>query len=329
MRSAVLPRRVASTFCTSAMTCLSQATRMQRRDAVGSTAFPVDHVSAPEFGTRRRRHQRASASELADKAVIEGRKIAMGAPATQQTEDDAETLCRSRYGFFEKPPYLPYWSQFLAELRRYELRWSVSPGVGTEYHLDIVEFTATGESFLCRLHGDGSQCQPIADMFNGIGAVVQGVLSDFSVPFLSHRSRPQYLVFTSKPLLSAPSSTSSATASSSSEAPRHHQHPDIPNFVFQSHRTGYAFSVCIMEQHSPIRTPLIHELSLQATTHMMLQSMPPFFRRTDIGVRNADLMPKDQIQAFRFLWCFLRRECRMVPMDMANLDDLLPPGSGT
>eukprot|EP00331_Platyophrya_macrostoma_P014585 CAMPEP_0176476062 /NCGR_PEP_ID=MMETSP0127-20121128/43943_1 /TAXON_ID=938130 /ORGANISM="Platyophrya macrostoma, Strain WH" /LENGTH=102 /DNA_ID=CAMNT_0017871707 /DNA_START=134 /DNA_END=438 /DNA_ORIENTATION=- len=60
-------------------------------------------------------------------------------------------------------------------------------------------------------------------------------------------------------------------------------------------KTGYAFSVYIMEKGSTIRTPVFHEISLQALCHMHLISIPLFLRRTDIGIPNHDFLPKDQM----------------------------------
>ncbi|CUG87498.1 Hypothetical protein, putative [Bodo saltans] len=281
----------------------------------------------PQFGSGKKRVKREETRILQNKAVLEDHARRRRAP-TQDEEDDAEVVCRARYGFLEKPPYLQYWSHFLFEIKRIEFRWSLTPGIGGVYHLRIIEHDADGEHELCHLVGDGKQCHPIADVFEGISGILQGTFLSFSVPFISstvNSGKPQNLVFEAKPQVSSSSST---ITEEENERQRSAADPTAAtarlNLMVQTAKTGYCLDVYIMEKDSPIKVPLFHDISLQALFHAHIESIPLFLRRTDIGIPNHDFFPADQMTVFRFLWCFIRRECRMTPVELGELNHLLP-----
>jgi hypothetical protein len=279
----------------------------------------------PHFGSTKKRMKREVARALQDKAVIAEHARRQRAP-TQDEEDDAEVTCRARYGFLEKPPYIQHWSHFLAEIKRVEFRWSLAPGIGGVYHLRVMEHDADGEHELCHLIGDGKQCHPIADMFEGISGILQGTFMSFSVPFISsavNSGKAQNLVFEAKPQVTSPCATEEENERQRSAADPIAATSRLKMMV-QTAKTGYCIDVCLMEKDSPIKVPLFHDISLQALFHAHIESIPPFLRRTDIGIPNHDFLPAEQMTVFRFLWCFIRRECRMTPLELGDINHLLP-----
>lgn len=289
-----------------------------------STVAGASPNITPQFGSSKKRAQREELRVLKEKAVVEEHARKRLKP-TQDDEDEAEVVCRARYGFLEKPPYLSYWSHFLAEIKRIEFRWSLTPGMGGVYHLRIVEHDADGEHELCHLVGDGKQCHPIADMFEGISGILQGTFTSFSVPFISgaNGGRPQNLVLEAKPQIVSPSASPEEVAAMSAAANPQAATNRI-GLMVQTAKTGYCLDVYIVEKGSTFRSPLFHDVSLQALFHAHLESIPLFLRRTDIGIPNHDFIPADQMTMFRFVWCFIRRECRMTPVELGELNHLLP-----
>lgn len=291
----------------------------RRHHSVGtnSSILPPTEAKAPEFGTTRRRRHRQVEREIRDKAVIEEVARAHKQPS-QESEEDAETICRARYNFLDKPLYMRYWTPFLAELKRLEFRWMLTPGVGAVYHLDVVEHeAATGrEVTLCKLRGNGNMCLPLADIFDGLCGLLNGDFLSFSAQFFSP-DRKQYLVFEAVPRIESNVDTSRVQPAQNVFG------RDVPQFFAQTSRTGYCVNLSLME--NDVKTPLFHELSIMTICYAHLTSVPTFLHRTDIGIRNYDFLPPDQLKTFRFVWCFLRRECRMTPVEIGELDLLIPP----
>lgn len=336
-------------FCSSVLwhpIALCGAARWIHVKPTSSTSFTTTPV-VPEFGTQRRRHQRRQDRQLREKAAIDALAHQQRIP-TPDEEDDAEVYCRSRFGFLERPLYMQTWFQFQQELLRYTMRWSLTPGIGGVYHLEILEHTVEGEQVLTSLQADGNKHAPIADMFEGLCGIIQGSMMSFSVPFSSvgmDRGRPKHLVVEAKGFLESDAAKAkSATSSSSLKGTFDREYqmvsppasgvflrqndPSISQRIFaQTSQTGLCLTYSVMETMSDgtfARTVLCRDLSLQTACHMHLQSIPIFLQRRDIGIPNWDFISKDQMRMFRFVWCYIRRECRMEPLEIADLDVLLP-----
>lgn len=262
---------------------------------VGPSSSLPTTPSVPVFGKRRR----------APKVVA---PVAEVDPAS---EEDAKCLCFDKYSFVRKPSYMPTWTEFLRELRRVELRWALEPGARGVLVLRLYDHSEPGDGFLCEVKGDGSRCSPIAEFLECCGTLTQGAEFSKEVPFLHRQSHTVLRVESVRRL-----------ESSSGAVP---DEEPILHSMAQYNCRGTSVNVSLLDRRTGLRTPLYHNISLQTLNYALLTSIPVFLKRPDIGVRNADFVSKNQMDQFRFAWCFLRKETFMTPVDMGELDNLLPP----
>lgn len=248
----------------------------------------------PIFGRRRR---------------AEKKKIEVPATVANPMLDiDAKNMCFERYDFVHKPLYMNNWLQFLRELQRLELRWSLEPSVGGIYVLKIIDHSPDG-GLLSEVKGYGNLCIPIADFFEACGNITSGISSEGSIVFSEPGGRKNVLKIEAIKKLGEV----------------HDEPPTIPFQKPQFNCRGISVNMSLINMQTNVRTPLFSDISLQAVNYAFLSSIPAFMKRNDMGIKNADFISKDQKQHFRFAWCFLRKESWMTPVEMGELDLLLPP----
>jgi hypothetical protein len=257
-----------------------------------STTLPKTS-NAPEFGRRRRRSQRE-----AEKRVFD-----------VENDDDAKNTCFARYGFVQKPMFMATWQEFLKELQRVELSWSLAPSAGGSLQLKILDHSEPGDGLLCELSGSTSRSAPMAEFFEACGTLSQGSASTGEIQFLDGENHS---------VLQLASTKRFADKDFKEE-------PPILPFTCQYNCRGTSVSLSVLDKRTNVLTPLFSDISIQTLNYAFMTALPIFLKRTDIGVRNADFVTKDQMRHFRFAWCFLRRESWMTPVDMTELDCLLPP----
>ncbi|KPI88712.1 hypothetical protein ABL78_2172 [Leptomonas seymouri] len=260
---------------------------------VGPSATLPTTSSTPEFGRRRRRMLKRSEKPLFD----------------VKNDDHAKNTCFERYGFVQKPMFMETWQEFLRELQRVELIWSLSPSAGGTLQLKLFDHAEPGEGLLCELSGNTSRSAPMAEFFEACGTICQGSAAKGEVQFLDD-TRHSVLQIVSKKRF--------ASNDFKEEAP-------ILPFTCQYNCRGTSVSLSVLDKHTSVTTPLFSDISIQTLNYAFMTSLPIFLKRSDIGVRNADFVTKDQMRHFRFAWCFLRKESWMTPVEMAELDCLLPP----
>ncbi|CCW61719.1 unnamed protein product [Phytomonas sp. EM1] len=222
----------------------------------------------------------------------------------------AEAICKDSYGFLKKPLFMESWTEFQKELNRIELQWYLAPGSNGIITLKLFDHREQGDGLLCELKGEGSKCKPIADFFECCGSLLTGVSDTHTVPFINDSSE-FLLVANSERFID-----SSHTTQSEDLAKRH----DLTYTI----GLGTMVNLSVIDQKTNIRTPLFHRISLLAFNYALLSSIPIFLKRNDIGVRNLDFVSKEQMQQFRFAWCFIRSRSSMTPVDVTELDCLLP-----
>ncbi|EPY19056.1 hypothetical protein STCU_09648 [Strigomonas culicis] len=223
---------------------------------------------------------------------------------------DAKNMCFEKYDFVQKPLYMDNWLQFLRELRKLELRWSLEPGVGGIYVLKIMDHSEDGGSLLAEVKGHGNLCIPIADFFETCGNITSGIAFEGSVVFAEPGGKKSILKIEALKRIGAEQDD---------------EPPIIPYHRPQYNCRGISVNIALINMQTKVRTPLFNDISLQAVNYAFLSSIPAFMKRNDIGIKNADFISKDQKQHFRFAWCFLRKESWLTPVEMGELDLLLPP----
>lgn len=264
-----------------------------RWTVVGPSSTLPNASPTPDFGRRRRRLQRRT-----EKRIFE-----------PENDDDAKNACFERYGFVQKPMFMETWQEFLRELQRVELGWFLAPGAGGTLQLKVFDHFEPGDGLLCELTGSTTRSAPLAEFFEICGSICQGGAAQGEVNFLD-RGKHFVLQIGSKKCFASDSFK---------------DEPPILPFKSQYNCRGTSVSLTILDKQTSISTPLFADLSLQTLNYAFLTSLPIFLKRSDIGVRNADFVTKDQMRHFRFAWCFLRKESWMTPVEMTELDCLLPP----
>lgn len=260
---------------------------------VGPSSALPKASSTPEFGRRRRRLQRR-----AEKQALE-----------VQNDDEAKNACFERYGFVQKPLFMASWQEFLKELQRVELGWSLAPSAGGTLRLKVIDHSEPGDGLLCELSGSTSRSAPMAEFFEVCGTLCQGSTAAGEVQFMDGDKHSVLQIASKKRF---PSSELK-------------EEPPIIPFTSQFNCRGTSVSLSVLDKQTNVTTPLFSDISIQTLNYAFMTALPIFLKRSDIGVRNADFVTKDQMRHFRFAWCFLRRESWMTPVDMTELDCLLPP----
>jgi len=285
--------------------------------AVGPAQFVNRPVEEMDFGSQRRRRHRHQVQQLHDKARNEERHRRRCVPSAEQ-EHHAEGVCRTDYHFLSKPLHYPYWSWFLPELQQYSLEWRLASANGQEVEMTLKEFAVDGERVLLRAVGGlGEWGSPFGQMFESLIAFVRGAATERTVHFSDRRTQMQLKLHfslggegdgsTLEPSVRLPDGRLSTGA--------------------QTQRSGASveLSSVVGDSSDAQMKPLCDAMSLQAFIYHFLASVPPFLKRTDLGVRTSDLVPREQFVQFRLGWCFLRREARMSPLDLNAFDLLIPP----
>lgn len=258
-----------------------------------STSLPTAETT-PRFGRRRRRqqqqHPRPRVFDVAN-------------------DEDAKNMCFDRYGFVQKPLFMETWQEFLRELQRVEMAWSLAPSAGGMLQLKIFDHLEPGDGLLCELRGAANRSAPVAEMFEACGSISQGAMSKGEVQFFDGENC-SVLQIESKKRLGDPSFK---------------DEPPILPALCQYNCRGTSVSLSVLDKKTQVRTPLFSDISIQTLNYAFMTSLPLFLKRIDIGVRNADFVTKDQMRHFRYAWCFLRKESWMTPVELGELDMLLPP----
>ncbi|KAG5472293.1 hypothetical protein LSCM1_03692 [Leishmania martiniquensis] len=267
--------------------------RLFRQVVVGPSSTIPSPSSSPRFGRRWRRLQESLPPPSFD----------------AENDRDAKNICFERYGFLQKPVFLETWQEFLRELQRVELGWSLAPSSGGTLQLKIHDHLEPGDGLLCELKGAANQSAPLAEFFEACGSVSQGRMSKCEIQFFDGESSSVLLIESKKRL----------GENSFKDDP-----PISPLFC-QFDCRGTSVSLSVLDKKTLVRTPLFSDISSQTLNYAFLTSLPLFLKRTDLGVRNADFVTEDQMRHFRYAWCFLRKESCMTPVELGELDALLPP----
>lgn len=264
------------------------------RTAVVGPSTTIPRTSpTPDFGRRRRRLARR-----AEKQIF-----------LQENDEDAKNACFERYGFVQKPLFMETWQEFLKELQRVELSWSLAPGANGTLHLKVYDHFEPGDGLLCELPGSTSRSAAIAEFFEACGSITQGGAAEADIHFLDGGKHSVLQIASKKCFVNSDIK----------------DEPPILPFKCQYSSRCTSVSISVLDKQIGVTTPLFSDISLQTLNYAFMTSLPIFLKRPDIGVRNADFVTKDQMRHFRFAWCFLRKESWMTPVEMAELDTLLPP----
>lgn len=267
--------------------------RLLRHVVVGPSTTIPSASSTPRFGRRRQRLQRNPSPPTFDTA----------------NDEDAKSICFERYGFVQKPLFLETWQEFLRELQRVELTWSLMPSAGGTLQLKIHDHFESGDGVLCELKGAANRSAPLAEFFEACGSMSQGAMSKAEIEFFDGENCSVLLIESKKRL---------------GEVPFKDDPPILP-LLCQFNCRGTSVSLSVLDKKTLLRTPLFSDISIQTLNYAFMTSLPVFLKRTDLGIRNADFVTKDQMRHFRYAWCFLRKESWMTPVEMGELDALLPP----
>ncbi|KAG5473062.1 hypothetical protein CUR178_02978 [Leishmania enriettii] len=267
--------------------------RLLRHVVVGPSTTIPSATPTPQFGRRRQRLQKGLSSLSFD----------------VENDRDAKNICFERYGFVQKPMFLETWQAFLRELQRVELRWSLAPSAGGTLQLKIHDHFEPGDGLLCELKGAANRSAPLAEFFEACGSLSQGAVSKYEIRFFDGESCSVLLIESKKRL---------------GESTFKDEPPIVP-LLCQFDCRGTSVSLSVLDEKTLVRTPLFSDISIQALNYAFLTSLPLFLKRTDLGIRNADFVTKDQMRHFRYAWCFLRKESCMTPVELGELDALLPP----
>ncbi|KAG5498582.1 hypothetical protein JKF63_02868 [Porcisia hertigi] len=264
-----------------------------RHIVVGPSTTIPSAASPPQFGRRRKRLQKSMPPPAFDPA----------------NDEDAKNICFERYGFVQKPLFMETWQEFLRELQRVELVWSLVPSAGGTLQLKIHDHLEPGDGLLCELKGTANRSAPLAEFFEACGSVSQGSVSKGEIQFFDGDSCSVLLIESKKRLGDV----------------TFKDDPPILPLLCQFNCRGTSVSLSVLDKKTSVRTPLFSDISIQTLNYAFLTSLPLFLKRTDLGIRNADFVTKDQMRHFRYAWCFLRKESWMTPVELGELDSLLPP----
>ncbi|CAJ1010525.1 hypothetical protein Q4I28_005840 [Leishmania naiffi] len=201
------------------------------------------------------------------------------------------------------------WQEFLRELQRVELGWSLAPNAGGTLQLKIHDHLEPGDGVLCELKGGTNRSAPLAEFFEACGSMSQGTISRAEIQFFDEESCSVLLIESKKRL---------------GDTPFKDEPPILP-FFCQFNCRGTSVSLSVLDKKTLIRTPLFSDISIQTLNYAFMTSLPLFLKREDLGIRNVDFVTKDQMRHFRYAWCFLRKESWMTPVELGELDALLPP----
>jgi hypothetical protein len=276
-------------------------------------------VSAPLFGTSRRRARRETEKKAQEAAQIEALRAAREAPLPEVEAAARETV-KEHYGFLMIPLYMEYWQHFLVELRRFEFHWQIGSPCGNVYRFMLIERTVGGENQLCVLRSDKRRANCLVEFFDAIGYFIVEGPQKRDIKFDDGSGNLQILRVTCAPSLGDynPSRAEQDRVGWSVEE------RDARGDVAQSVRIGHFVDMELIDSATGSIKVLVKGLSLQTLAYLLMASIPPFLNRHDLGVRNMDFLPKEQIKMIRFTWCFFRREMRMTPVDIGELNEMLP-----
>nr|CCD12228.1 unnamed protein product [Trypanosoma congolense IL3000] len=273
---------------------------------VGPVAGVPTFKDVPGFETRRRKRL------VRQTAYATGGNDHKGAvDLSYLNESEARRCCYENYGFLQKPLLLNSWCEFLVELRRIEFRWKLLPLLEGIINFSIVEYTREGETVLCDLR-TLTRSGPIANFFECCGALVQGSTDKYFVGFSGPDGVENVLEVRTNRLICGEQDTQTAD-----------EKPIVPTLA-QFNCRGTSVDLILTNSETGAQRTLIRNFSLQSFNYAFLTSIPIFLKQTDIGIRNVDFVSEDQMRHFRFAWCFLRRESMMTPVEMSELDYLLP-----
>lgn len=267
----------------------------RRSITVGSSEGLPTPIKAPVFGKRRRQCRKTETNS--DPIIV------------NLTEEDASTLCKNKYGFIQKPQYIERWAEFYSELQRIKMSWSLFPIASGGMDLKVFDRSDGVEPLHIFKGRNTNKSSPIADFFEACGAIVNGSLQEENIFFRQEN--------TSEALRIKPSERAILY-------PYHHTEHETP-VMARSQCTRVSVDVSHINLSNGVVTPLFARISFQALCFAFLNSIPEFLKRTDIGVRNIDFVSRDQMNHFRFAWCYLRREAWMTPLELDEFDSLLPP----
>ncbi|KPA83065.1 putative mitochondrial hypothetical protein [Leptomonas pyrrhocoris] len=266
---------------------------LSRRIVVGPSASLPTTSATPEFGRRKRRMQRRTEKRMFD----------------VETDDDAKNACFERYGFVQKPMFMETWQEFLRELQRVEISWCLAPSAGGTLQLSIFDHSEPGDGLLCELSGNTSRSAPLAEFFEACGSICQGAATKGEIQFIDGDKHSVLQIVSKNRFVSRDFK----------------EDPPILPFACQHNCRGTSVSLSVLDKRTSVTAPLFSDISVQTLNYAFLTALPIFLKRSDIGVRNVDFVTKDQMRHFRFAWCFLRKESWMTPVEMTELDCLLPP----
>ncbi|CCW67985.1 unnamed protein product [Phytomonas sp. Hart1] len=222
----------------------------------------------------------------------------------------AQAACKDSYGFLRKPLLMKSWTEFQKELQRIEFQWYLAPESGGIITLKVFDHSEPGNGFLCELKGNGSKCTPIADFFECCGSILTGNSESHTIYFINDTSEFLLLV-NSERFINSHDRIKSEDLAKKEE-------------LMHTIGLGTMVNLLIIDKKTNLRTPLFNKISLLTLNYAFLTSIPIFLKRNDVGVRNVDFVSKNQIHHFRFAWCFIRSRSSMTPIDITELDCLLP-----
>ncbi|CAD2218234.1 hypothetical protein AGDE_01696 [Angomonas deanei] len=200
---------------------------------------------------------------------------------------------------------MPSWVQFLREIQRIEFRWFLEPAAGGTLKLQVYDHRPDG-GLAAEVKGAGSLCQPIADMFNCCASLSSNNVSECEARF-ADLGREHVMRFKALKRIGEVE-----------------EEPPIVTCMTRSGSKTVDLEISLVDKRTNANTVLFESISLLAVNNAFLSSLPPFLKRNDIGVRNYDFLVKDQVEAFRFGWVTLRRESYLTPIEVGELDLLLP-----
>lgn len=260
--------------------------------SVGTPGVHQSISKVPKFGKRRRQSKTLPALST-----------------TNVSEEDAEVYCKGKCGFIEKPVFFPRWSEFYSDLRRIYLSWRLYPIANGGTDLRIFDRHENGNELLHTFRGSNSSTSsPIADLFEACGSIINGSLNEESIYF-KNNDLVEVLRITPQKMNSFS------------------DHKEFKNNVTvlpQSRCTSVALNITHVNVSNSVVSPLVTNISFQAFCFAFLNSIPDFLKRSDAGIKNIDFVSQEQMRHFRFAWCYLRREAWMTPVELGELDLLLP-----
>ena len=294
-----------------------------RRSAVGGnisgSEATTTTVAVPPFGTTRRRARREMDVRAQEAAQLEALRAATE-PPQPEVEASSRATVRGHYGFLHRPLSMAYWHPLWLELRRYEFHWQLDSPCGNVYRFILIERTVDGESQKCVVRGDRRKINPIVDFFDALMYMIMEGAPVREVRFVDEAGCQMTLRFTCKPSLGQYHEDVSEEDKIGWTMEERNARLDVAQTV----KLGHAIDIELVDGLSKKTTLLVKGLALQTLSYLLMTSIPSFLNRHDLGVKNLDFLPKDQLTMIRFTFCFFRREMRMTPLDIGELNELLP-----